>query len=516
MVGHNSIQILVLFLVKLQQLFSFFDPNAKSFVDLPEIKPEMEVSGIFSDARQIISHSVFVAIKGEKSDGHQYLAEAVQNGAIALVVENQSKIPAGYNGQVLEVIDTRKALDQLASIFYDFPSSKLFCFGVTGTNGKTSITYFLEHILNANRKTTGVMGTVNHRVLEQSWSSDLTTPDPLTLQKRLNEFVTAGAVCAALEVSSHALAQKRADSVQFNTVIFTNLTLDHLDYHKTMEHYFASKQKLFTDLLWSSLKRPIFAVINTDDSYGRKIQVADEAVIWTYGQKESDFQFKILSMSYSETEFELKTPMETITMKVPFSGIHMIYNCVASCVGALTVGVSLEQATRALQTFEGVPGRLQKVKSVSDKTVFVDYAHTPDALQNVLHSLAEVRKRMHGKNKIIVVFGCGGDRDKSKRPLMGKIAADFADFVFITSDNPRTETASVIIEDIKAGIPHDFKNYTVEVDREKSIAAAIRMATAQDVILIAGKGHEDYQILGTEKIQFSDVEVAQKHLKDSL
>ena len=221
-------------------------------------------------------------------------------------------------------------------------------------------------------------------------------------------------------------------------------------------------------------------------------------------------------MSYSETEFELKTPMEIVTMKVPFSGVHMIYNCVASCIGALTVGVSLDQSMRALQNFEGVPGRLQKVRTTAGKTVFVDYAHTPDALENVLQSLVEVRKRMQEKNKIIVVFGCGGDRDKLKRPLMGKIATTIADYVFITSDNPRTESPSNIIDEIKAGIAENLKNFTVEIDREKSIAAAIRMATDYDVILIAGKGHEDYQILGTEKIHFNDVEIAQKYLRDFL
>ena len=493
--------------MKLQQLFSFFGTSLSEIYD-------SDVSGIFFDARQVIRNSVFVAIKGSKTDGHLFIADAISNGAIALIVENKSKIPIDFTGPILLVADTRKALDQLAAIFYDFPSNKLFCFGITGTNGKTSITYILEHILNANQKITGVIGTVNHRVLDHVWYSEMTTPDQVMLQKRLSEFINHNASCAALEVSSHALDQKRTDSVQFNTVIFTNLTLDHLDYHQDMQHYFASKQRLFTDLLWSSQKKPQFAIVNTDDSYGRKLQVADSAVIWSYGQKESDFQFKILKMSYAETEFELKTPVETITMTVPLSGIHMIYNCVASCIGALTAGISLHQSAKALKNFSGVPGRLQLVDSNSLKTVFVDYAHTPDALDNVLKSLVAVIKYMKIESKIIIVFGCGGDRDKSKRPQMAQAVAKYSDFTFVTSDNPRTENASAIIDQIVKGFPSNYKNYCITEVREKAIQQAISMTVPGDVVLIAGKGHEDYQIIGTEKIHFSDVEVAQKYLKD--
>ncbi|OFZ31541.1 MAG: UDP-N-acetylmuramoyl-L-alanyl-D-glutamate--2,6-diaminopimelate ligase [Bdellovibrionales bacterium RIFCSPHIGHO2_01_FULL_40_29] len=501
--------------MKLQQLFSYFDAKSISVEELADSN-EPEVSGIFFNARQVISGSVFVAIKGFKSDGHEFLTQAVENGAAALVVENKSNIPASFTGKVLEVVDSRVALDQLAAIFYGFPSEQLFCFGVTGTNGKTSITYFLEHILNFHHKSCGVMGTVNHRVGNEVWTSDMTTPDPLTLQHRLRQFVDAGAIAVAMEVSSHALDQKRAASVHFNTVIFTNLTLDHLDYHQSMDNYFGAKQRLFTEMLWETNKKPTFAVVNMDDSYGRKLKVADTAVTWTFGQRESDFQYKILKMNFSETEFELKTPMEQYTVKVPFSGNHMISNCVASMVAAISAGVSLDQSIHALTSFYGVPGRLQKVMTASLKTVFVDYAHTPDALENVLKSLHEVRSQSRKKSKVITVFGCGGDRDKIKRPLMAKIATELSDFVFVTSDNPRTEDPMTIIADIQRGIEDDFKKFLIEPDREKAIAAAIRLATIDDVVLIAGKGHEDYQIIGTEKIHFSDVEVAQKYLKDQV
>lgn len=501
--------------MKLHQLFSFFSPsdkNGESSSEEQKNKLETEVTGLFFDARQVKLDSVFVAIKGHERDGHDFIPQALQNGAIALVVENKSKVPSDCKAVVFEVPSGRHMLDLLASRFYRSPSQELVCLGVTGTNGKTSITYILEHILNHNKKLTGVMGTVNHRVGSQVWDTQNTTPDAVTMQMRLRQFIEAGAVCAAMEVTSHALDQKRVESVHFNTVIFTNLTLDHLDYHKTMESYFETKEKLFTDMMASSIKVPKFAIVNIDDPYGRKLKVADDVLCWTYGQRESDFQFKILKMNFVETKFELKTPIETLTVTLPLSGEHTIYNVIASCAAAITCGVSLSESFQALQTFYGVPGRLQKVESSSYKIAFVDYAHTPDALENVLKSLREVRKNSNLKNKIITVFGCGGDRDKSKRPVMGKIAAELSDFIFITSDNPRTEVPEAILKDIEAGLPEGYRFFTIEVDREKAIEQAIKKAQDGDVVLIAGKGHEDYQIIGTEKKFFSDFVVAKRYL----
>lgn len=502
----------MLFAMKLQQLLSFSDLGTQSQSDALEA----EVTGLFFDARQLQKAgqqgSVFVAIKGTQADGHKYIGDAIKAGAIALVVEDKSAVPADYQGHVSVVPDSRQMLDLLAARFYDYPSQKLFCFGVTGTNGKTSITYLLEHILNARGKSTGVIGTVNHRAGHKIWENQGTTPDPVTLQSRLNDFIKEGAIAAALEVTSHALDQRRADSVHFNTVIYTNLTHDHLDYHHDMKSYFESKQRLFTDLMWSSLKRPLFAIINIDDEYGRKLKLAEPVLGWTYGQKESDFQFKILKMNFAETEFELKTPLETITVKVPLTGVHTIYNVVASLAAGLTCGVTLEQGIKALADFNGIPGRLQKVVHSSDKTVFIDYAHTPDALENSLKSLLKVKTDAKLTSQVITVFGCGGDRDKTKRPKMAEIAARLSDYVFLTSDNPRTEDPMTILADAEKGFPADFKNYTKEVDREKAIAQAIAMAKPGDVILIAGKGHEDYQIIGTTKTHFSDYEVAEKYL----
>lgn len=496
--------------MKLQQLFSYFG-NLNSNTTTEGIL-QQEVAAICFDARQVKPDSVFIAVQGSTQDGHDFISQAIEAGAIALVVENKSKVPSSYPYLVMEVPDSRQILDLLAARFYDFPSQDLFCFGVTGTNGKTSITYILEHILAHQNKLMGVMGTVNHRVGNQVWTSQMTTPDPITLQSRLRDFATAGAQAVALEVSSHALEQKRAHSVHFNTVIFTNLTLDHLDYHKDMQSYFAAKQKLFTDLMWLTMKKPKFAVINVDDSYGRRLRVADEVIAWTFGQSESDFQFKIHSMNFSETEFEVRTAVETVKATLPISGEHTVYNIVASAVAALSYGISLEQSFEALKSFGGVPGRLQRVDALSAKVAFVDYAHTPDALENVLSSLHKIRTSSKATNRIITVFGCGGDRDKTKRPLMADIAAKLSDHVVVTSDNPRTEKPEEIIADILKGIPNSYKNVLVEADREKAIQQAVALAHDEDVILIAGKGHEDYQIVGTEKRHFDDFEIARKYL----
>jgi UDP-N-acetylmuramoyl-L-alanyl-D-glutamate--2,6-diaminopimelate ligase len=496
--------------MKLHQLFSFF--SLSDMNDYQKSLLEIEVEGVYFDARLCKPNSVFVAIKGHEKDGHDFIFDAIQKGAIALVVENKSKVPPKPSCLVIEVPDSRFMLDILASRFFQFPSHDLICLGVTGTNGKTSITYILEHILNQNKKLTGVIGTVNHRVGSKVWPTNHTTPDAITLHSRLRSFVDEGASCVAMEVTSHALDQKRVESVHFNTVIFTNLTLDHLDYHKTMQNYFLTKQKLFTDRMVNSVKKPKFAIVNIDDDYGRKLKVADDVICWTYGQKESDFQFKILKMDFAHTKFELITSVEKTIVELPLSGEHTIYNVIASCAAAITCGVSLQQSFKALQSFYGVPGRLQRVESSSQKIAFVDYAHTPDALENVLKSLQQVKKNSDLKSKIITVFGCGGDRDRSKRPVMAKIAAELSDFVFITSDNPRTESPEAIVKEIEAGLPQSYSHFLTIVDRETAIQQAIQKAQDGDVVLIAGKGHEDYQIIGTEKKHFSDIEVARRYL----
>lgn len=480
-----------------------------------KIRPsEVEVTGIFNDARLVIPNSIFFAIPGVKNDGHQFIPDAVARGAIALVVQDTSLVPATYQGTVVVVARTREALDLVASRFYHNPGQELFCVGVTGTNGKTSVTYMAEAVLNAGRIPTGVIGTVNHHLGEKVWPSEMTTPDPIFLQKRLREFRSAGAMAVAMEVSSHALEQNRVDSVPFNTVVFTNLTRDHLDYHGTMDKYFEAKQKLFTDLLWRTDKQPCFAIVNIADKYGRRLRVAEPATLWTYGTDDSDLQYKIIKMDFALTHFKVRTPFGDGEVRLPMSGLHNVQNAVAALGVGLSAGMPLELCISALDKFSGVPGRLQSLSTAKDISVFVDYAHSPDALENVLRALTSVRESLKSTARIWTIFGCGGDRDKGKRPLMAQMALRFSDEVIITSDNPRTEEPQAIIQDILAGVTGaDKSKTTVIVDRKEAILQTIQRAKSGDVVLIAGKGHEDYQIIGSEKIPFSDFKIAEEALQ---
>ncbi len=494
--------------MKLQYLFSIFP-------DIPENAfSHIEVSGICFDARKVVPGAVFVAIRGTKLDGHDFIAEAISNGAAALVVEDLKKIPVGFSGFVLRVPNTRQALDVLASRYFWDPGRDLFCVGVTGTNGKTSITYLIECIFDYARMAIGVIGTVNHRIGGKVWTSEMTTPDPVSLQKRLSEFHQEGAAAVVMEVSSHALEQKRVDSVAFNSVVYTNLSRDHLDYHRSMEDYFKAKQRLFTDLLWKTSKSPCFAIINTDDKWGRRLRVADPAILWTYGHREGDFQYEIIKMDFTSTSFKIQTPAGEAIVSLPMSGAHNVMNALAAIAVAVSAGIALQTSVKALESFTGVPGRLQAVGNKKDLFVFIDYAHSPDALENVLTALQKVRESMGSSAKIWTVFGCGGDRDKGKRPLMTQMALKYSDHVIITSDNPRTEDPEQIIREMTEALPagEQYK-IQIEVRRRDAIESAIKQAKAGDVILIAGKGHEDYQIIGETKLPFSDFQVAEEFLK---
>ncbi|MGZ3768988.1 MAG: UDP-N-acetylmuramoyl-L-alanyl-D-glutamate--2,6-diaminopimelate ligase [Bdellovibrio sp.] len=495
--------------MKLDQLFSVI-PDISN-IQLPA---GVELQGIFNDARKVVPDSVFVAVRGNKLDGHGFIPDAIGKGAVALVVEDTSLIPKEFKGFVLKVPNSREALDILAGRFYLNPGQELFCVGVTGTNGKTSVTYMTEAIFNYANIPTGVIGTVNHHLKDKIWPSDMTTPDPVFLQKRLREFRTEGAMAVAMEVSSHALEQKRVDSVPFNCVIFTNLTRDHLDYHLTMENYFEAKQKLFTDLLWKTEKTPCFAIVNTADKFGRRLKVAGPAILWTYGAKDSDIRYEIIKMDFALTHFKVFTPAGNGEIRLPMSGVHNVMNSLAALGAGLSAGIPLSICIAALEKFTGVPGRLQSVFNRQDLSVFVDYAHSPDALENVLTALNKVRENLKSSAQIWTLFGCGGDRDKGKRPLMAQMAIKYSDQVIITSDNPRTEDPEAIINDILTGVNGDDKAKTaVIVDRKQAIHDTIKKAKAGDVILIAGKGHEDYQIIGQQKFPFSDVKVAEEALQ---
>ncbi|MEK6773727.1 MAG: UDP-N-acetylmuramoyl-L-alanyl-D-glutamate--2,6-diaminopimelate ligase [Bdellovibrionota bacterium] len=494
--------------MKLQQIFSSLEELAPGF-------PPLEINQITQDSRNVSTGNIYIAIRGEKRDGHDYLEEAISRGALVLVVENKSKVPNHFKGTVVEVKDTRKTLDYLASAFYYKPGRELFCVGITGTNGKTSIAYLVEAILNHGNKMTGVIGTINHHCGAQVWPTELTTPDSLFLQKRLREFCDLGAKAVAIEVSSHALMQKRVESVPFDCVVFSNLSRDHLDYHKTMKNYFLAKQRLFADLLWSTSKNPSRAIVNSDDIYGRRLRIAETAGLWTYGRKDCDFQFRNEEFDFGKTKFLAVTPVGEILVEIKTSGLHNIYNSLAAIAVGVAAGMTLPAIAEALKNFSGVPGRMQFVETSRNFSAVVDYAHTPDALQNTLHSLNEIRRRKKEKGgKIWCVFGCGGDRDVGKRPLMAKIAADSADHIIVTSDNPRREDPLKIIQEINNGFDAlSREKVKLEPDRQKAIEMALTLADSQDVVLIAGKGHEDYQIIGDQKIHLSDVEIIQKFFK---
>lgn len=475
--------------------------------------PATEVLGLTADTREVRPGWVFVAVRGTKNDGHQYVPQAIEQGACALVVEDAASVPSSYKGVLCLVEDGRQALDSLAAQLYGNPSLEMLCVGVTGTNGKTSVTYLLEHVFNWCRIPIGVLGTVNHRLGDRVWPTEMTTPGPVDLQKRLREMKDAGAKAVVLEVSSHALAQSRADGVRFNTVIFTNLTRDHLDYHQTMGDYFQAKQRLFTDLLWKSPKVPLMAVVNTDDDWGRRLRVASKAMVWTYGQKPSDFEFRPQRMDFSGTDFTLKTPAGEVTSRIPLCGRHNLYNSVAVIAAAASCGISIRRSLEALAAFPGVPGRMQKVANSKNLHVFVDYAHSPDALENVLRTIDEIRKVSKAPAQVWTVFGCGGDRDRGKRKLMAEVACRWSDQVMITSDNPRSENPTSIIKDILEGVPAEMSaKVATQVDRRQALVEVLARAQSHDVVLIAGKGHEKYQIIGDQKIRFDDVETAKELL----
>jgi UDP-N-acetylmuramoyl-L-alanyl-D-glutamate--2,6-diaminopimelate ligase len=492
------------------------DSGGKFLIENFGVHASAQVASLCFDSRKLEKDCVYFAIKGSKSDGHSFLKVATDAGASAVIVEDVAQIPDKYEGAIVVVASVRRALNELAAVFFGEPARKLFCIGVTGTNGKTTTTYMAEAIFEKAGRPAGVIGTINHHFRSKVWPTEMTTPDPVAFQERLAEFVSLGASAVALEVSSHALAQSRVDEVPFDVAVFTNLSRDHLDYHRDMDDYFDAKHKLFKDLLSSSSKPHPTAVLNEEDPVSSKIVTGPRVRRWTYGPgPTATLRSSVLEQGFEGTRFRLRTPFGSAEIRLPMVGLHNVANACGAIGAALAAGISLKVCKEALSELRGVSGRLEAVPNSKGVHVFVDYAHSDDALATVLHCLNDIRQKSAVKNQLITVFGCGGDRDKGKRPLMARAALKGSDLVVLTSDNPRTEDPEKILDDAQAGIPnaHLGQNLFRVVDRRKGIAKALELAKPGDVVLIAGKGHEDYQILGTTKVPFSDFAVVKEILK---
>ncbi len=489
------------------------------FIKYPNAKP-------CQDHRILDAGDIFVAIKGSTFDAHGVLHEVIAKNPAVIVVQDSSAFskvsaPKDFKGEKIIVQNSRAAFDQLCHAYFGSPSQKLFCVGVTGTNGKTTTSHMVEFALNQFNLGTGVIGTIDHHYQNKKWETHLTTPGSLEFYSRLRDFVELGAKALSVEVSSHALDQDRMSSCEFDVGIFTNLTRDHLDYHGDMEKYFKAKEKFFTEILKNSPKKSKYAVINQDDAYGRQIQIPKNVQKISYGgsgslpagslPKGTDLTYEILEQSFAGQRLNINYQGKKYVSQIQLSGQFNILNYLATLGVLLAKQIPISKSIEIFSNFTGVRGRLEKVANNKGIHVFVDYAHTPDALENVLKTLVDVRRESKNGKKIITVFGCGGDRDKGKRPIMGEIASRMSDFAVITSDNPRTEDPAQIIKDIEAGCA-GRKNYEIEADRKKAIEKALNIAKNGDAVLIAGKGHEDYQIVGITKYHFDDVEVVKEFL----
>lgn len=491
--------------MKITQLFSVINQFKLGAL------PDAEVSGITSDSNRVITGSVYVAIPGTKVDGHSYIDQAIAKGAIALVVQDSAWVPANFTGAVATVTNTRSALGTLAAQYYGNPSAALFCVGVTGTNGKTTTTFFVEQILRHFDWSTGVIGTTGHFLNEKSWPTELTTPDAVTLQERLNDFKKNGANAVAFEVSSIALDQRRVEGIAFDAMIFLNFSRDHLDYHKTMEDYFKCKELLFNEYAGRIKNKKILAVINGDDPKVRGVKIDPHVETLTFGQTpNNDFVISILKSDLAGTKFKLKSKHGEHQFNLPIPGVHNVYNASAAGISALHAGVSMATVIKAVGQLKGVPGRWQKVENNKKLHVLVDFAHTPEAMTSLLTEINKLRAK---ESRIITVFGCGGGRDKGKRPILGKISQESSDSVIVTSDNPRDENPNSIISEIIAGMNPQKPNFAAIEDRRAAINKALMSARPHDIVLIVGKGHEKVQIVGSQKIPFDDYAVAAELLQ---
>jgi UDP-N-acetylmuramoyl-L-alanyl-D-glutamate--2,6-diaminopimelate ligase len=527
----------------------------KEFLTLGEVEEaagdlNREISGLAYDSRNVAPNQIFFAIPGENADGHDFIPQAVARGAAAVVVARKTACPRGV--AVIKVRDVRRTMGFWSAHFFGCPSRKLKLVGVTGTNGKTTVTYLVESILSAAGMEPGVIGTISYRYHGHQVPSHHTTPESLDLAQLLAEMNRAGVKSVTMEVSSHALAQERVRGLDFDVAVFTNLSRDHLDYHADMDDYFSAKSRLFTDYLTSSAKAKKAAVIYAEDPCGKKLltTVRDAGFeLWSYGEGTS-WDIHPLAVQYDVRGFlgRLRVKGQSFEFSSHLIGAANLQNIMGAVGVGYALGIPGDAIAEGIKQLTSVPGRLEKVENDLGISVLVDYAHTPDALEKVLQALRGLMPSLDSRAsslrsrgaagsekteprapKLICVFGCGGDRDRGKRPLMGEIAARLSDLVVLTSDNPRTEDPLRILADIEPGIQktglrkvpisnselrlsRHQRGYWVEADRREAIRTALRMARPGDLVLIAGKGHEDYQILGSKKSHFDDRAVARDEL----
>ncbi len=464
---------------------------------------KLSIRSLAYDSRQVERGGLFFAIPGEHVDGNQYVGQALSQGAVGVVSERP--VPADFPALWVRVGDIRRALAETSRAFYGDPSSKLALVGITGTNGKTTTAYLIHSILEAEGTKAGLLGTIEYRLGDRVVPAHHTTPESLDLAAYFDEIYRAGGRAAVMEVSSHALAQERVWGLRFRAGVFTNLTEDHLDYHKDMESYFVAKRKLFEGV---GAPSPELGVINLDDAWGKRLLDEPQPQQITYGV-ESNAQVKPKHFTFGQEGIRatLTTVRGRLDVESALLGRPNLENILAAVAVTEGLGVSGESIQRGIAALRQVPGRFEKVDAGQPFTVLVDYAHTPDALRNALVTARELTR-----NRLITVFGCGGDRDRMKRPIMGEIAGSLSDSVVLTSDNPRSEDPILIINDVMVGLQKKDRPYLAEVDREMAIRKALEQAHEGDLVLIAGKGHETYQVLKDETVPFDDRAAARRAL----
>lgn len=469
------------------------------------------IEHISYNSKEIRQGSLFFAISGQKVDGHFFIEEAIKKGAKAVVYEIGHFIPSEHTDITwIGVNDSRDALAWISAKFYGNPSEKLKIIGITGTNGKTTTSYLIRDILKRYGKKTGVIGTIKYLIDDEERVAIHTTPEAPEFQELLHEMIFKGVEYVITEVSSHALALKRVDYTKFDVAVFTNLSRDHLDFHKDMEDYFNAKKRLFTELL----KNDAVAVINLDDAYGRKLieQLSNKKILYSMENPQADIYVKNYRLKFKGTEInvDIKKKKE-IFIKTSLLGIPNIYNVISAVSVAVALNIPFDIIESALLDAHSPDGRFERVDEGQDFLVFVDYAHTPDALERLLISVRKLKEEISKNGKVVTIFGCGGNRDRGKRPQMGKIATELSDYVILTSDNPRWEEPRQIIREVEEGILKD--NYIVVPDRAMSLWIGTRLCKNGDILIVAGKGHEDYQEIKGERYSFSDREVLIKALK---